>query len=396
MILQALTDNDLYKFTMQQAILEQYPDAVVTYRFRDRNPGRRLGDVYGFLKAEINKMESLYLSHEERDFMHELGFFKPQYLEYLRSYSYDSDAVTVNYTEDRELEVEITDYWHKAVLWEVPLMATISQIYFENCDMNWDPDLKKVKKKAKEKGKKLNRHDCFFADFGTRRRRSFHVQEAVVQAMKSILETESYKRRFVGTSNVYLAMLNKVKPIGTMAHEWIMGVSALEGLRHANRFALDKWADVYQGNLGIALTDTFGTGAFWDDFDTRRAKLWDGPRHDSGDPIEFVENAVKHYEKLSIDPSTKTIVFSDGLDVETAIKIREYCKDRIGTSFGIGTHLTNDFEGSPALNMVIKLDRVNNIPVVKLSDEPGKEVGDCDAVRVAKWTFSRKPLDEGK
>jgi len=183
--------------------------------------------------------------------------------------------------------------------------------------------------------------------------------------------------------------LGEVKPIGTMAHEWIMGVSALEGLRHANRFALHKWKDVYKADLGIALTDTFGSDAFWEDFDLELAKVYDGVRHDSGDPLIFGEMAIKHYESLGIDPKSKTIVFSDGLNVDKALEIQKFFEGRIKTSYGIGTHFTNDFE-TPALSMVIKLRSIDGIPVVKLSDESGKETGDERALEIANWTFGRK------
>jgi nicotinate phosphoribosyltransferase len=206
-------------------------------------------------------------------------------------------------------------------------------------------------------------------------------------------ELAGFAPHFVGTSNVWLAREFKVKPIGTMAHEWFMGLSVLEGLRHANRHALHAWLKVYQGSLGIALTDTYGTDVFFKDFDALLSRQFDGVRQDSGDPLEFVEKALAHYQRLRIPADSKTIIFSDALDVDRAIEIRRTCGDRMHTSFGIGTHLTNDFAGAKALNMVIKLWSVNGMPVVKLSDAPGKEQGERDAVRVARWTFDRTPLD---
>jgi nicotinate phosphoribosyltransferase len=163
-------------------------------------------------------------------------------------------------------------------------------------------------------------------------------------------------------------------------------------LRHANRFALKKWSQVYNGNLGIALTDTYGSNAFWADFDLDIAKLFDGVRHDSGDPFVFADSAIAHYENLGIDPRTKTIVFSDGLDIKKAIQLKKHCAERIKCSFGIGTHLTNDFSESRALNMVIKMWSINNVPVVKLSDDEGKSQGEKDAVRIAKHIFRGSPL----
>jgi nicotinate phosphoribosyltransferase len=191
-----------------------------------------------------------------------------------------------------------------------------------------------------------------------------------------------------------------VKPLGTMAHEWIMGISALEGLLHANKHAMRIWSDVYKGNLGTALTDTFGSAAFFNDFDGVLARLFDGLRHDSGDPIEFAEKAIKAYKNLGINPMTKTIIFSDGLDVDTALKIAESLNGKINFSFGIGTNLSNDFRTaddpravSKALNMVIKMMSCNGVDTVKISDVESKVIGEKDAVRVALWTFFKIPLD---
>ena len=181
--------------------------------------------------------------------------------------------------------------------------------------------------------------------------------------------------------------------MGTMAHEWIMGVSGLDGLRRANREALWRWADTYDGNLGIALTDTFGTDAFFEDFGSKLARLYDGVRHDSGDPFEFGERVIAHYESLGIKSMTRTIIFSDNLDVETAIKLREYFSGRINVSFGIGTHFTNDFAHSASLQVVMKMWSIDEVPVVKLGDDPGKTYGDPEACRVARWTFTGQPLD---
>ena len=174
-----------------------------------------------------------------------------------------------------------------------------------------------------------------------------------------------------------------------MAHEWISGISALEGLQHANRYAMRHWSRAYKGNLGTALADTFGSAAFWEDFDNYYARLFDSVRQDSGDPLKFGDDAIAHYKKLGINPMHKYILFSDALTVDAAIKINKYFAGRVNTSFGIGTHFTNDVPGSPALNMVIKMVSCNNIPVVKLSDVPSKAIGDRDALRVRAGLFSR-------
>jgi nicotinate phosphoribosyltransferase len=271
-------------------------------------------------------------------------------------------------------------------------MQIISECYFRIIDTNWNFNTPICQvKQINEKCRKLAEAGCSFVEGGSRRRRSYYTQEAIVGECK-------HYTNFIGTSNVHFARLMNVKAIGTMAHQWIMGVSVLQGLRHANQLALREWLKVYNADLGIALSDTYGSDAFYEDFDKQLTKTFDGVRHDSGDPIEFAKKTISHYAKLKIDPRSKTIVFSDGLDADTAIKINEWCKGKIKCSFLIGTNFTNDFlnhDGvkSKPLNMVIKLRTCDGVDVVKLSDVPGKATGDEDAVRVAKWTFFNTPLD---
>ncbi|WP_333788161.1 nicotinate phosphoribosyltransferase, partial [Methanomethylovorans sp.] len=244
--------------------------------------------------------------------------------------------------------------------------------------------------KIRSIGKELNGHGCLFTEFGTRRRRSFQLQDKVIEVLCGL-------PCFTGTSNVHLARKYGIKPVGTIGHEWIMGNSALMGLRRANYFAFDNWVKVYAGNLGIALSDTFGTDAFFADFDLRLSKLYDGVRHDSGDPFGFTDKVIGHYRSMGIDPMKKTLVFSDSLHAADAIRLKEHCAGRINCSFGIGTSLTNNqdfFRTTPPLNIVIKMHSINDIPVVKLSDSCEKETGDRDALRVANYIFGRKGLDD--
>lgn len=396
-IIDSLLQTDLYKLTMQQAVLELYPDAQVEYRFKNRGEQRFDKGFLNALKSHIELMGSLELQDDELEYIKTLPFFKPSYISYLKNYHFNSDEVNVALTSDNDLEIKINGPWHSTILWEVPLMALISELYFKLIDTDWDHTTDNIYTVADKKRASLHDHAVPYADFGTRRRRSRLTQEKVIEALLDKRKpTPDKYTNIVGTSNVYFAMKNNISPIGTMAHEWIMGVSALSGLRYANRSALYKWQRVYNGNLGIALTDTFGSEAFFRDFDTFLSKLYDGVRHDSGDPFKFGEKVIAHYNKLKINPRSKTIVFSDGLNVDLAIKLHEYFAGRIKVSFGIGTHFTNDFEGSKPLNMVIKLWSVNGIPVVKLgeySENPGKVMGDEDAVKVAKWTFFNESLN---
>jgi len=389
-IIQSIIDNDLYKITMQNLVLHLYPDAEVDYKFNNRNKSMKFNKEFldAFSYALV-LMEELSLSPREEVFLREKCPYLPEsYLHYLRNYRFNANEVRCNLTPDGDLDITIRGKWHSTILWEVPLMAIISELYFIHCDKDWILD--NQLELARGKASILFNNNCIFADFGTRRRRSYVSQETVVYALKDA-------PTFVGTSNVHLAKQFNVKPIGTMAHEFIMGVSALEGLRNANRFSLEIWNKFYKGNLAVALTDTFGTDAFFKDFNLELARIYD-VRHDSGEPCEFADKVIKKYKSLGLDPTTKNIVFSDGLDVKEAVRIAKHCEGKIKCSFGIGTHLTNDYmkadgSKSKALNMVIKLHSVNGIPVVKISDSATKAIGDKNALRVAMWTFFNHPLD---
>jgi nicotinate phosphoribosyltransferase len=387
-VIQSILDNDLYKFTMQQAVLELYPAASVTYEFINRRPSERFGrEFFGALTESIQQMARLQLQPDERSFLQrQCPYLKPAYLDYLENYRYDPAQVDARLDDRQGLRIEIRGSWHRTILWEVPLLALVSQLHGKYVDTGWTSDGQA--EQIAVKSSLLQRAGCVFADFGTRRRRSYAIQELVVGALRE-------NPGFVGTSNVHLAHRHDLRPIGTMAHEWIMAHSVLCGLRHANRFALEAWCRVYNAQLGIALTDTYTSRAFFDDFDAYYARLYDGVRQDSGCPFEFTDAAIEHYRKLRIDPATKTIVFSDGLNPELAARLNAHCGGRIRCSFGIGTNLTNDFPGFPAPDIVIKLASVDGIPVVKLTDDPAKATGQPDALRVARWTILAAPLDAG-
>jgi nicotinate phosphoribosyltransferase len=386
-----ILDNDLYKFTMQQAVLALYPDAQVTYKFINRRPSDKFTKTaLVALRERIKGMENLSLSVEEREFLEEnCPFLTTQYLEYLSNFRFDASQVSFKGVGDEadskgSLELTINGPWHSTILWEVPLMALISEVYFEYVDTDWNDDGQE--EKLEIKASDLSMCGLSWACFSTRRRRNYESQCRVVDIHKN-------HPGFAGTSNVHLAMRYGVKPIGTQAHEWIMGHSVLCGLRHANRYALQAWNDVYKGDLGIALTDTYGSEAFFGDFDGELARMYDGVRHDSGDPLEFADKVISHYESLRMDPKSKVIVFSDGLDAEEAVRIYDHVDGRIKVAFGIGTNFSNDYGDSKPLNIVIKLTHLDGVPVVKLSDDPGKATGDPEAVRVAKWTFLGESLD---
>lgn len=385
-IIRSLLDNDLYKFTMQKAVLAYRQQVPVAYVFVNRRPEGKFNNSFAkALADELDCMRWLTLDSAQLSWLNEkLPWLGADYLEYLNNFRFNPADVHWK-IDSGELQLTIEGSWERTILWEVPLMALISELYFRYCDTNWVFDEAEQRNQLLDKGNILQ--SCQFSDFGTRRRRNFETQDLVVKTLK---QTPGFQ----GTSNVHLAHHYQINPIGTMAHEWIMGISALEGLRHANRHALRLWHFVYRGKLSIALTDTFGTKAFFSDFDSSLAPLYDGVRHDSGEPAAFAENVIASYQKLGIDPSTKRIIFSDGLTPERAAEIQAQFGSRIPVSFGIGTNLTNDFPGSPALNMVIKLAHCDGVPVVKLSDVPTKAIGDRDALRVARWTFFGTGLDQ--
>ncbi|KAG0872060.1 hypothetical protein G6F16_005446 [Rhizopus arrhizus] len=315
------------------------------------------------------------------------------YINFLHQFRFKPrEQVQLHFDEARnEFDLEIVGSWIETILYEVPLLALISEAYFRFVDKDWSYEGQA--EQAFEKTKALLEHGCGFAEFGTRRRRDFKTQDIVIRAMCDAFE--KYKQEhttlegaFTGTSNVYLAMKYQLNAVGTVAHEFFMAISALENVQHANRETLDIWYKVYQGALGVALTDTFTTPIFLKDFQHDLASKYNGVRHDSGDPMVFAETIVQHYQSIGIDPSTKVIVFSDSLTVDRAIALKDHAKKLgIKSSFGIGTSFTNDFVKasnadvkSKPMNIVIKLKECMGKRVIKLSDDISKHSADNAAV----------------
>ena len=384
-IIKSILDTDLYKLTMQHWVIEHYPEVDVVYTFNNRDKSMIFNqDAVNEIKEQVKMMSNLKLRDDEYDWIkNNLHFLPVSYRQYLAAYHFNPNQVNITLTSENHLEIYIHGKWRDTILWEVPLMAIISEVYFKTIDTDWN--MKGQLNLINKKGYQLFKEDCIFADFGTRRRRSFEVQNLIVDELKKYSS-------FVGTSNPYLAMKHDIKSLGTCAHEAIGAVAALESLNHPNKIFMERWTETYKGSLGTMLPDTFGLNSFLKDFSLEKAKLWDGVRHDSGDPYVFVDKIVEHYLKLGIDPKSKTIIFSDGLDTNTAININKYCKDKIKCSFGIGTNFTNDFvkESIPhlkskPLNMVIKMTEAEGVPVVKLSDNVGKAIGDSKMIEVMRY-----------
>ena len=379
--LQSILDNDFYKLTMQQCVVKLFPRAKAKYQFINRGHHQFPKGFAEQLRSSVDAMAGLKLAKEEKQWLAvACPYLDPVYLDFLEGYSYNPQEVTIKQT-DEGVEVFIEGYWYRTILWEVPLLCLISENFYALQNLQRETD-DEIIQKTKRKIESYADLDVTIAEFGTRRRHSFHVHQLVVETLKKFGKT------FVGTSNVHLARINQTKPIGTHAHEWFMFHAAKYGFKMANQLALEHWIDVYRGDLGIALSDTFTTDEFYEVFDKKFAKLFDGVRHDSGDPVEFAKKTIQHYKSLGVDPLSKTIIFSDSLDLEKVKRIVDYCRGKIGMSFGIGTNFTNDV-GLEPMNIVIKMtealpESAPWTPVVKLSDVPGKHSGDEKMIELAK------------
>lgn len=386
--LPSILDNDFYKFTMQQCVVKLFPKAKARYHFINRGRHPFPDGFADALRASVNAMTHLQLTREEKDFFAaSCPYLDPVYFDFLQGYRYDPSEVCI-VQNGPDVSVFVEGLWYRTILWEVPLLCLISENYYL-LQNNKRADDAAVQKKALEKLSGYKELGVTIADFGTRRRHSYAVHDLVVATM--MLEPG---RTFVGTSNVHLAMKHYTKPIGTHAHEWFMFHAARFGFKMANTIALENWVQVYRGDLGIALSDTYTSAEFFEIFDKKFAKLFDGVRHDSGDPLVFADQTIAHYEKLGIDPKSKTIIFSDNLNNEKVAHIVQHCRGRIGMSFGIGTNLTNDV-GLQPMNIVMKMtetcpERESWIPVVKLSDERGKYTGDPAYIALAKAVLQIK------
>lgn len=370
MIIESLLDTDLYKFSMMQSVLHQYPSARVEYTFRCRNHEVFTEKMYNEILSEIDNLCSLHFSQSEIDYLKSIRYFKKDFIDFLSLMQLNRNHIQVFY-ENGSIEIKIKGSWLLTILFEVPVLAIVNEVYFRNQILS--PDYSGAQKRLDDKIKIAHNEGFKFSDFGTRRRFSREWQDTVINNLQMRRDIIS----FTGTSNVFFAKKYNLIPIGTMAHEYIMAHQQLgPRLIDSQKAALQSWVDEYRGDLGIALTDTIGINAFLKDFDLYFSKLYDGLRHDSGDPIEWGEKCIDHYKSLKINPLTKTLVFSDGLDFEKATMIYNQFKDRIDVAFGIGTNLTNDFPDVKPLNIVVKMTQCNERPVAKISDNPGK--GMCE------------------
>ncbi|CND56432.1 nicotinate phosphoribosyltransferase [Yersinia enterocolitica] len=371
-ILTSLLDTDAYKLHMQQAVFHRYRHITVAAEFRCR--GDELQGKYADeIRHQITLMSQLALTDDEYQYLSGLPFFKNDYLNWLRAFRFNPEQVTVS-DNNSELDIRITGLWCETILWEVPLLAVISEIVHRSRSAHVTAE-----QAVSQLRSKLQQFNALSADidithfklmdFGTRRRFSREIQHAIVNHLKDEFP------HLVGTSNYDLARKLSLAPVGTQAHEWFQAHQQISPvLANSQRVALQAWLDEYPNQLGVALTDCITMDAFLRDFDKTFADRYQGLRHDSGDPVEWGEKAIAHYEKLGINPMSKTLVFSDNLDLEKALSLYRHFYQRVKLVFGIGTRLTCDIPGVKPLNIVIKLVECNDKPVAKLSDSPGKTI----------------------
>lgn len=366
--LKSLLDTDYYKFTQGQLIFNNFSTIITEHVFINRNNYQDFTPFIAEIKDTIKQLCDLKIKKDEIIFLKSQQVFKDSYIEFLRLLHLNAEHIIIENNDNFTLKIQGPFY---LTIFFEQLLSIISEIYNKNNypNVDYDSGIQNLEKKIKIV---KNTPGFIFSDFGTRRRFSHMWHRRVIEYILKNIDSNT----FIGTSNVLFAKEYSIKPIGTQAHEIFMLSQQLGvRVRDSQKYMLQKWVDEYRGSLGIALTDTIGIDAFLKDFDLYFSKLYDGVRHDSGCPYTWASKICKHYKAFKIDPNTKTLVFSDGLDFEKAVAILTYCKETLGTtnvSFGIGTNLTNDIPESKPLSIVIKMQKCNGQPVAKISDEPSK------------------------
>lgn len=385
MIIDSLLDTDLYKFTMMQCVLHQFPGAQVEYKFKCRNPGADLQAVLADIERELDHLCTLKFAPCELDYLRSLRFIKSDFVDFLELFHLKRSHITALAARDNstDIEIRVKGPWLHTILFEIPVLAIVNECFYRH--FYPDLDLKEGRARLESKMEEIERHPGLkISEYGTRRRFSKDWQREVIRTLK-----DKIPNHFAGTSNVFFAMTEHLTPLGTMAHEYLQACQALgPRLRDSQKFAFEMWAKEYRGDLGIALSDVYGIQAFLTDFDMFFCKLFDGARHDSGNPFDWGEHMIRHYQANRCDPKTKTLIFSDMLTIPKVVSLYERFNGRVHLGFGIGTNLVNDL-GIPALQNVIKLVRCNDQPVAKLSDSPEKSMCEDESyLRYLKSVFN--------
>lgn len=387
-IIQSVLDTDLYKFTTSYAYSKLYPRAYGQFRFIDRGKTTYPQGFAEELKKELQEMSKLTLTKDEASFLYrELPYLPPTYIDFVRGFRFDPEEVKVEQDAEGHLSIIAEGLLYRVTLWETPILALVSELYYKM--LGAQPDMEYTERTIISKARKLAEHGITFSMFGMRRRFSAAIEDRVTELLK-----EHAAGYLFGTSNVYYAYKHGLRVSGTHPHEWIQFHGAMFGYKMANYMAMEDWINVYDGDLGTVLTDTYTTDVFMRNFSKKHAMLFTSLRHDSGDPLQFTEKVIARYRELRVDPTIKYIIFSDGLDPERAIEIANYCKGRIGASFGIGTNFSNDVgNGVRPMNIVMKLwkckmtEKERWHPCVKLSDVDGKHTGEPEEIELAQRTL---------
>ncbi len=387
-IINSLLDTDLYKFTTGYAYSKLFPYAEGVFRFIDRSERIYPSGFDTMLRQEVAHLSSVALTDDEARFVAStMPYIPPTYIDFLRGFRFDPKELQIRQDDEGKLHIDATGPLYRVTLWETPLLAIVSELYYRT--MNAQPDESYLINQAIRKAELLNKEHIPFSLFGMRRRFSYEVEDKVTRILK-----EHAPEALYGTSNVHFAHKYNLKVSGTHPHEWFQFHGAIYGYKMANYMSMEDWITVYDGDLGTVLTDTYTTDVFLRNFSKKHALLFTSLRQDSGDPFEFIDKAVARYKELRVNPLTKYIIFSDGLNTERAIEIRDACKGRIGCTFGIGTNLTNDTgSGFEPSNIVMKLWRCRMTAkeqwsnCVKLSDTTGKHTGEEREIELAKATL---------
>ena len=358
-IVNHFTDNDLYTFTCQYYILETYPRAEVEYSFFDRNHQKYPAGFAALLQEQVDHMKDVVITDEEVEYMRNKCIFLPLwYFTFLKGYRFNPKEVTISQDEEGYLDIKVKGKWFSTIMWEMPLLSSISEIMHElRGDLaKYNPALEE--QRSREKMEKIFGSGLVLGDMGTRRRMSFDHQDMVIRVMKEVWESRTdWSGKFTGTSNVWLAMKYNLVPLGTMSHQLISFEENVSGVFECNFNVMKKFSDVYDGDNGIFLYDCFGDKVFFSNLSKRMAMMYKGLRVDSGDEFEQTEKIIAKYQELGIDPATKQVCYSNGLNIDKAIEIHKYVNGRVQDSYGVGTFLTCDVTDVDPMNIVIKLTR---------------------------------------
>ena len=388
-IINHFTDDDLYKFTMCCAVIDNYPRAWVKYEFNDRDNTVYPKGFADLVMEQVGYLEKLTITDEEIAFMRRKCYYLPDWFYiYLRGFRFSRKWVHARQDEDGHLHIEFEGVWAEAILLEVKMLAIVSELYYIVRGEEDRFDYDAYYPKSYHKAERLLAAGCTYSDFGTRRRASFQAEDTVVRAMKDCQEARDWKGRFVGTSNVYLAMKYDLTPVGTMAHEFIAAIGGMYGPQMANHIAMNAWRHTFNGALGTFLYDTFDWNIFSLNFSEDFANLFKGLRVDSGDNMEQLQKICTKYRSLGIDSKSKQVIFSNALDTDRAIALQQEAEKYVQPSFGIGTHFTNDFDGIRPMNIVIKLVAAKITEswpfyndTCKISEDTGKHTGNPEVIR---------------